>query len=113
MNSFPGKELLIFEEDQALPKYFQELSDFQISVIDGLFQALSHSNYVKQIIESRKILGNLGIDPLPSKDQLKDVVKFSKRNDLAFLWYLFERIFAQEEEFSDGRGKIKMWFLVN
>jgi hypothetical protein len=51
----------------------------------------------------RKILRKLGINPLPNRKQTKYAVKFSRGNDLAFLWFLFEMVYCTDDDFDKIR----------
>lgn len=99
-------DLKTFEETELEPKFFVELSDFQKSVVNYLLKILDYDNEGKKIVDARRVLKELKIEELPSNSQLKEAVNFSEGNDIAFFWYLFERVYSQEDELTEIRGEV-------
>lgn len=89
------------------PGWFQELSNDQIVAANNLFPALEDDAENCQFKKVKYVLLSIGLHPLPKKSEIMAGIRFSRNNDLAFLWFLFETVYYACEVF----GKKKEYSL--
>ncbi|CAO1408366.1 unnamed protein product [Diamesa hyperborea] len=93
-------------EHKLGPPWFQELSNNQIAAANNLFPALEDDAENCQYIKVKYVLFAIGLHPLPKKSEIMAGIRFSRNNDLAFLWFLFEtvyygcEVFGKKKEYS-------------
>jgi hypothetical protein len=117
----PDKASKKFLEKRLGPFWYQELSWEQAEIADQLLDVLLDpkiprqtrvyienflANYDKNRIKNvKKLLHDFGVKPLPNKNQMKYAIKFSRGNDLALLWFLFEMVYCTDEDHEKIRSK--------
>ena len=93
-------------EHKLGPAWFQELSNNQIVAANNLFPALVDDSENCQLNKVNYVLLSIGFHPLPKTSEIMAGIRFSRNNDLAFLWFLFEsvycacEVFGQKKEYS-------------
>ena len=83
---------------QVGPAWFQELSKSQIAAADSLFEAVSDETEKCQYQRCRRVLIAIGLSPLPEKADVTAAIRFSRNNDLAFLWSLYESVYNPSDK---------------
>ena len=87
------KQLEMHMKTQLGPGWFQELSENQIAAANLLFTAVGNDGVECQLKRVIPILNKINLHPLPQKHQLVAALKFAAASDLAFLWFLYDRIY--------------------
>lgn len=87
------KQLEMHMKTQLGPGWFQELSENQIAAANFLFTAVGNDGVECQLKRVIPILNKINLHPLPQKHQLVAALKFAASSDLAFLWFLYDRIY--------------------
>ena len=85
------------------PAWFQELSNNQIAASNNLFTALEDDSENCQLYKVKHVLSSIGLNPLPKTSEIRTGIKFSRNNDLAFLWFLFETVYSACEVFGSKK----------
>lgn len=85
--------MLKYMATQIGPAWFQELSSSQIAAANLIFSAVSFDSDEVQLERCRNALSAIGLDPLPKKFDLLTAIQFSRNNDLAFLWFLYDSVY--------------------
>lgn len=93
MNDFTVKMLEHHMSIQLGPGWFQELSEHQITAANMLFTAVGNDGVDCQLQRVIPILNKINIYPLPTRCQLVAALKFARGSDLAFLWFLYDRLY--------------------
>lgn len=75
------------------PAWFQELSETQINAADSIFDAISYDSEDSKYFRTREALLEIGLSPMPKKQDTLAAIQFSRGNDLAFLWHLCEKVY--------------------
>lgn len=96
--SILGKKMMTYLRNQVGPSWFQELSKPQIAAADSLFTAVSDETEQCQYQRCREVLSSIGLSPLPKKSDVIAAIRFSRNNDLAFLWFLYKSFFHPCED---------------
>lgn len=78
---------------QLGPGWFQELSENQIAAANFLFTAVGNDGVECQLKRVIPILNKINLHPLPKYHQLVAALKFAAASDLAFLWFLYDRVY--------------------
>ncbi|CAO1387733.1 unnamed protein product [Diamesa serratosioi] len=85
------------------PAWFQELSNNQIAAANNLFTALQDDSENCQLNKVNYVLSSIGLHPLPKTSEIRTGIRFSRNNDLAFLWFLFETVYNACEVFGSKK----------
>lgn len=75
------------------PAWFQELAENQTNAVDSIFDAVSDNELGEQFELCHQALKTLGLEPLPIKSDLVSAIQFSQGNDLAFFWFLYDKVY--------------------
>ncbi|EDW99168.1 uncharacterized protein LOC6538953 [Drosophila yakuba] len=70
--------------------WYRGLSQSQMAAANGLFDVLRENMDKKTTSNVAKLMVKLGLHPTPPWQSLHTVIKLSRGNDLAFLWFLME-----------------------
>lgn len=81
--------------EQSL-RWYRNLSDLQIGACNDLLHALRDDICEETAYRVHDCLDMLGLHPLPSSKQLKTIIEISQGNDLAFLWFLWEAYYKDQ-----------------
>lgn len=92
------KNLQKHMRNQLGPSWFQELSENQIAAANLLFTAVGNDGITCQLKRVIPILKQINIYPLPTSPQLVAALKFARSSDLAFLWFLYDRIYRTGDD---------------
>ena len=91
--------------NQVGPAWNQELSETQTLAADGILNALCYDYESIQLKRCQQLLSAIGIDPVPKKSDIMKSIKFSRGNDLAFLWFLYDSVYNK----CDAIGTVKKY----
>jgi len=69
-----------------------------VAAANLLFSALRDDSLDYQLKRAKHVLWGIGINPLPNKNQLTKAIKFSRNSDLAFLWFLYHKVYHSYHE---------------
>ena len=95
--------------DKTGPKWYQELSEEQLKGADAITKCLIKDSQCI-IQKCNDALFKIGLRPLPTNADLLKAVEFSRGNDLAFLWFLFEVCYSSCEVVFKAKGDDKKGF---
>lgn len=97
MTSNPNKFEIIyhhtiqeFMKEQDLPKWYRGLSKFQLEAASSLHVNLRDDMEQDTTHRTQQCLMRLGLEPAINNKKIKLVMKLSKGQDLAFLWFLMD-----------------------
>jgi Domain of unknown function (DUF4770)/Domain of unknown function (DUF4771) len=90
-------EIKIIDEN---PKWYQELSNEQITAADQLFEAIRIDCEENSVNRTKGLLNRLGLCPLVCDKVLSTLVCLSRGSDVAFLWLLFDLVYKTDTTFS-------------
>ena len=76
------------------PRWYQELSRDQLTAVDLVTEAIEDETEDCQFDRCNKVLNMIGLSLLPSKSEILTAIEFSRGNDIAFLWSLYESMFG-------------------
>lgn len=79
-----------FLSGKHLPAWYRGTSIFHIEGANRLFNAIRDDTEQSTSHRVRNCLLMIGLDPLISRKQIKLLMRLSRGNDLAFLWFLME-----------------------
>lgn len=79
-----------FMKEQDLPNWYRGLSKFQLEAASDLHLNLKDDMQQETTHRTRDCLLKLGLDPPVSSKQIHLIMKLSKGQDLAFLWFLMD-----------------------
>ncbi|XP_039494662.1 uncharacterized protein LOC120453835 [Drosophila santomea] len=76
--------------------WYRGLSQSQMAAANGLFDVLRENMDKKTTSNVAKLMVKLGLHPTPPWQSLHTVIKLSRGNDLAFLWFLMEMCYKTQ-----------------
>ncbi|EDV53004.1 uncharacterized protein LOC6554962 [Drosophila erecta] len=79
-----------YKVDERGVSWYRGLSQSQMAAANGLFDILRENMDKKTTSNVAKLMVKLGLHPNPPWKTLHTVIKLSRGNDLAFLWFLME-----------------------
>ncbi|KAL7029411.1 hypothetical protein ACKWTF_006234 [Chironomus riparius] len=93
-----NKQLEKYKNKIRGPNWYEELTERQVAAANLLFTALRKETLDYQLKRTKHVLWGISINPLPNKNQLTKAIKFAKNSDLAFLWYLYHKVYHSFHE---------------
>ncbi|XP_030370972.1 uncharacterized protein LOC115621456 [Scaptodrosophila lebanonensis] len=73
-----------------VPRWYRGLSDYQVSAANALSAALRDDIEQRTLYRVTRVIVRMGLNPKPTKPNLRLVMRMSRGNDIAFLWFLME-----------------------
>jgi hypothetical protein len=98
VSEFVDKQIEEYKRKLRSPDWFEELTERQVAAANLLFSALREDSLDYQLKRTKHVLWGIGINPLPNKNQLTKALQFSRNSDLAFLWFLYHKVFHSYHE---------------
>ena len=81
-------------EFEVGPRWYQELSREQLTAVDRISEAIEDEIEECQFDRCIEVLSVIGLSPLSKKSEILTAIEFSRGNDIAFLWSLYESMFG-------------------
>lgn len=82
--------ILSFLQQKDVPAWFRGTSRFQINAADALLNALRDDTEQRTSHRVHGCLTSIGLNPMVTPKQIQFLMRLSRGNDLAFLWFLME-----------------------
>lgn len=98
------KYYLTYLHKSVGPPWYQELSVPQILAANELLNSIHLDEACLSFINCFLVLQKLGVNPIPSKTDLRFLIKLCRKSDLAFLWFAYQMFYKHDITF-DREGK--------
>ncbi|XP_065369937.1 uncharacterized protein LOC135962117 [Calliphora vicina] len=86
-----------FMNSLAVPSWYRGVSLFQRKSADLLLNAIRDDCAQRTVYRTMRCLDSIGLDPLPTKKQLRTILPLCGGSDLALLWFLMEWLYRDNE----------------
>lgn len=85
------------------PVWYQELSDRQMNAADNLQVSVQEDIEQSTVHRCQKILYSIGVKPIESVSNIRNILQLCRGSDLAFLWF-FLCMYGKENPTKDRKG---------
>lgn len=76
-----------------------------MTAADALSISLAEDSEQGTVYRTQQCLRGIGIYPLPTTAQIREAMSVSRRNDIAFLWFLMEMNYVMPQTNKNKKGK--------